>query len=528
MSYRAVLCDDELSIVNELKEAISWNELGIKIVGSATRGKDALALILRTQPDIAIIDIRMPEMTGLEIMAEVRKAKLDTDFLILSGYNEFSYAQEAIRLGARAYLLKPLNISELYDEICKVCSSRSGNTAMNRQYLKKLSHNFLRNLISGRILNPNSLEAMLIDSDLPIRNIKSYCVVLSFENVLNETDTLGVQHLLDELCHANSSVFFSYAKDQFVGLLNIDTEDPTLKAMRILDILGSHKISLPLIGIGDPVPDLSQISYSYSRAVTSISYRLYGGENHIYTYQMICTVSPKFKLSDIDQLPLVQCIVRHDLDGIKTYCEHFLSQLLYVPMPAPNYVFSSCFALYQMIEKEFSAYSKEDLQNIFRSSPQQLYQLHDLVEIKTWLIRSFSHLSEYIDAVYGYGDHHKKLPVTLTSDDPIIQKAVDYIQIHILENPKIEDIARSVHLSTSYFAIYFKKKTSINLRDYMLQRKMEYARASLLLPDTQVTELAYQLGYNDYRSFSRAFKNISGITPSDFQSKYRQKGTPEL
>jgi two-component system response regulator YesN len=519
MPYRAVLCDDEVSIVNELKEAIDWKELGIELVGAATRGKEALELILRTQPDLAVMDIRMPELTGLEIISEVRKAKINTDFLILSGYNEFAYAKEAIRLGAKAYLLKPLNISELYDEVCRICSSRSGNTSANRQYIKKLSSNFLRNLISGRILNQNSLDAMLFNAGLPIRDTDSFCVVLSYEEPLGEQLNLNIQHQLETLFSHQTCVFFKFNSTQIVGIFNTDTEDPMIKAMMIIDCLKQDRQPLPYIGIGDTVHNLIQSPYSYSRAITSITYRLYGGDNRIYSWQMICTVSPIKKFSDIDYLPLVQHIVRHSIEGIRTFCDQFLNELLYVPMPAPNYVFSSCFALYQMMEKEFSSYSHEDLQNM--ASPQGLYKLNSLDEIKNWLITSFTHLSDYIDAVYGYGDTSQKSEKHSFPDDPIIQTALQYIQNHILENPKIEDIAREVHLSASYFAIYFKKKTDMNLRDYMLQKKMEHARASLLLPDTQVTELAYQLGYSDYRSFSRAFKNVNGITPSDFQAKYR-------
>ena len=86
---------------------------------------------------------------------------------------------------------------------------------------------------------------------------------------------------------------------------------------------------------------------------------------------------------------------------------------------------------------------------------------------------------------------------------------------------KRQDIAREVHLSPSYFAIYFKNKTNVNLRDYLLTEKMEYARRVLMNPSASISDVAYDVGYGDYRSFSRAFKNVHGITPSDFQAKYR-------
>ena len=94
---------------------------------------------------------------------------------------------------------------------------------------------------------------------------------------------------------------------------------------------------------------------------------------------------------------------------------------------------------------------------------------------------------------------------------------IRYIDEHTEEQVRLEDIASLVNLSPSYAAIYFRKKTGTTLREFMLQRKMEDARKKLLERDASVTDIAYNLGYHDYRSFSRAFKNITGITPSEFQ-----------
>ena len=88
------------------------------------------------------------------------------------------------------------------------------------------------------------------------------------------------------------------------------------------------------------------------------------------------------------------------------------------------------------------------------------------------------------------------------------------------EQIRLEDIADIVNLSPSYAAIYFRKKTGTTLREFILERKMEDARKLLAIKDSSVTDIAFRLGYHDYRSFSRAFKNITGMTPSEFQDKF--------
>lgn len=157
------------------------------------------------------------------------------------------------------------------------------------------------------------------------------------------------------------------------------------------------------------------------------------------------------------------------------------------------------------------------------ATAQDLYRFRKLSQIRRWLIDSFCQLSEFIDAVYGYATpkYSQAQKTAVESDDDLIRSAKEFIHSNITNHIKIEDIARHVHLSPSYFAIYFKNKTDVNLRDYLLAEKMEYARRALMNPDTSIRDVAYDVGYGDYRSFSRAFKNVHGITPSDFQSKYR-------
>ena len=132
----------------------------------------------------------------------------------------------------------------------------------------------------------------------------------------------------------------------------------------------------------------------------------------------------------------------------------------------------------------------------------------------------FSRIAAYIEAVYGKAEAIRKLEEK-EEDDPVIKGMIDYIQQHAEEQIRLEDIADTVNLSPSYAAIYFRKKTGTTIREYILSKKMEEARKLLLEKDASVTDIAYRLGYHDYRSFSRAFKNITGKTPSEFQDGER-------
>lgn len=528
--FTIILCDDEASIIDELREAVDWPKLGISIIDTATNSSDALNLIIQKKPDIAIVDINMPGLNGIELIQRSKKAQLATDFIILSGYDDFAYAKEAIRIGVRSYLLKPLNIPELREELFRILYDRSrriDKRPQNSQYRHEIISNFFRNLIDGKILEPAVIKVTLQQSELSLTEAPSFVFVFSWpENTeFNEITKKHILHLFDSL-HAYRCHFFFYNDRQLIGIFNASDESSFSIAEKMLSTIANKKKELsidtiPDVGIGDTVPSLMNTQYSYTRALTALSYKLYSEEANIFSYSIICNVPPKMKLSSLDYLPLVQFIVKKDLDGIKTYCETFMKELFYVKMPSPSYVYSSCYALFSIIEREFSNYSHEEIRQI--ESPNELYQFRSVDAVKNWLIKSFCRLSKFIDAVYGYSEKSDTKPLEYSIDgdnDEVILKAKQFIRNNISNNLRIDDIAREVNLSTSYFAIYFKNKTHINLRDYILQEKMEYARKALLSPKASVTDIAYQIGYMDYRSFSRAFKNVHGLTPSDFQQKH--------
>ncbi|MEZ3462860.1 MAG: response regulator [Lachnospiraceae bacterium] len=524
----AILADDEISILRELENAIDWAGLGIQLVRLATNGQDALGAILEFRPDFAIIDIKMPDLDGIEVIQKTRKLGITTDFIILSGYDSFSYAKDAIRYGAKAYLLKPLDNSELYDAIYRTCLDRSQQNKGNhsRLYREKLNLNFLNRLLDSKILEQNMIGQLLQNTGITISDSPCYVCVLLYEQ---KDQPLPYQQLilcLDEEFSQEKHIFWKHGENQIVGILNTSDSLPFQNAIKCQTAIRKQELPMPLIGIGDVVSGLMECSYSYNRALTSITYRLYDDTSGIFAYEILCTVQPVLKLTDIDYLPLVQFIVQKDLENIRTFCNDFIDRLLYVPMPPPNYVFSMCYSLFHMIEQEFTSFSHQEIPS--EVNAQDLYRLTKLSQIREWMRDSFCHLSEFIDAVYGYGgSKYTKPPQSgAESDDTIIQKAKEFIHQNITSHIKIEDIAQQVHLSPSYFAIYFKNKTNINLRDYLLTEKMEYARRALMNPNTSINEVSYNIGYGDYRSFSRAFKNVHGITPSDFQAKYTDR-TPK-
>ena len=515
-SKTVVLCDDEPAILEELTDLAAWNDLGLDVVATATDGLQALNILFEYEPDIAVIDIHMPLMNGIKLLEECKKSDIKTEFIILSGYGDFSYAKSAIKYGAAAYLLKPVNLTELFEELHRLLLKKSDAGTANTSGLDRINH-LITSLLSGQVVNTNLIQSILSTANTGLKNRSCYVLAanLDIHSLPNKINLLkALEEEFESLPH-----FFIPYQGYLVGIFNENREISFKTASRILKILDSTGEGDCSIGGGEGAPSLADINVLYSRAIAALTYRIYLPNSRIFLSHIICEIPPQKTLADMDYLPLVQFIVRHDKENIIRYVDRFIEDLLYVKMPPPNYLFSTCYALFSTIERDFSQYTKDEIRT--EHGMQTLYDCKSIGEIAGWLKASFLRLSEFIDAVYGYSGARSTLKEEAAEEmDDIITESMAYIRANITNHLKISDIAKQVHLSTSYFAIYFKNKTKMNLRDFILEEKMEYARKELLHKDKSITEIADRLGYGDYRSFSRAFKNIHHKTPNEFRMNY--------
>ena len=153
-----LIADDEPLVRDGLKYIIDWNALGFCICGEAANGDDALAMIHKYQPGLVLLDIRMPGMYGTELMEKVRGEGFSGDFIILSGYSDFKYAQTALHFGASFYLTKPIDEDELEKAVIsvreKIETTKNRENSLN-QYLSKAKTTVLYDLIATTEFNPS-------------------------------------------------------------------------------------------------------------------------------------------------------------------------------------------------------------------------------------------------------------------------------------------------------------------------------------------------------------------------------------
>ena len=523
-----LIVDDEAEIRSGLRNIISWDEYSISVIGTAASGAEALDMIRYYEPDIVITDIQMPGMNGLDLVRRAREEQFDCSFVILSGYDDFQYAQTAIRYGIKDYLLKPISIRELTELV----TALKQEILMKREFhsdqlstLKKLrtaqvslrKHNLIPQLLRNE-LTAAELCDVIAEYSLPVKNTASCAVLVqaftSQQEVEEssersrlliplkealEQETAGMSVLISEQPPAGLLLIFNLP---FHSERYKDLEDLLSSQIKAFS---SKEASWLIAAIGKEVPSLQDISVSWQNARQVMTYHIYSEAGQILDSSIIEEEEPPVILPDGQ---LLDDILKDDVEAIALHFSEYLNRLLYIPAPPPSYLYSMCNYVIVTLSSQLTKYLDGPPKSFTGNSYVTLQNLTSLDEIKNWMcgiLRSFA----------------GELSVSrATKNDPLIEKAIDYLNKNLLKNPHTEDVCNYLGLSKSYFSTYFKNKTQLNFRDYMLDLKINYAQEQLKQSEHIPSEVALMLGYEDYRSFSRAFKTRTGLTPSDYQKQY--------
>lgn len=291
---KLLICDDEVKICRLIKNLIDWEELGVDVVGTANDGLTALRIAEDEKPDIIITDIRMPGMDGLDLIRKIRGQKMDTDFIIISGYRQFDYAQQAIRFGVEDYIVKPINGRELRQMVSRIIEKRNANRTLIRgkedaemrlrENQKIIRTSYLNRILDGgrdsemmraHMKTDGTLRAVLVKPDIDCR-----------ENGADVYRALlrKVGEIADQVFGQFPVSCVSAVKDEGVFLLLSYGEDINLNdVLRLLKrkIIMQSNAFFPrftiTIGIGREKDSLSGIGESVDEARRAVLSRLFIG-----------------------------------------------------------------------------------------------------------------------------------------------------------------------------------------------------------------------------------------------------------
>lgn len=515
---KLMISDDE-KIICEGLASLDWEQYGIKVAGTARNGEDAFALAKKIKPDIIISDIRMPKKDGIWLAEQIHENLPDTKMIFLSGYNEFEYAQQAIRFGVSEYVLKPIDEDDLFAIVSKL-KTEIENREFLREERKRLagllekSRFFLCNWFFGTDKKSRAdLELFGISPDL-----KQFIVSVIQFNGSNDIDNVvhflafdKIRVLLEHNLIANVP-FFDNDRLTFVFCFKGDISRMQAEtkvfayAEKIKNLLDENFSESYNIGIGNIAEDDSELKLSYDSAFTALNYSANVGEKQII---YIKDIEPHSSVSN-------------------KYAQIFSEYLIGLKSGDETQANSSIETLFENMKKAdepFDIQQRYCLSLIVSVSnalsdlgcnPAILFNNTD-----AWTVikktRSSKELFTFISNISNAVLLHIQ-DVQQKRNIDIIEKVKAIVDKNYAADASLESVAAQVFLSPCYLSVIFKKEMNITFKNYLIQKRIEKAKYFLANTNMKIYEIAERVGYADTRYFSELFHRITNETPSQYRT----------
>lgn len=539
---KVFLVEDEMVIRRGIKNSIDWEKEGYIFCGEASDGELAYPMIIKEKPDILITDIRMPFMDGLELCKLVKKELPNIKILILSGYDEFDYAKEAIRLGVTEYLLKPISSGKLLEALNGVSESirrEKEDKDLVRKYMEEMRENtehekqkFFEQMIAGNLSMADALETgkkYEMNLSAGMYNLLLFRFTLGEEN-RKSGELLGeAEYAIKKLTERLEYVFeFQRDVEGWAFLLMADNEEQMSERVKELskdleEIMKNYSTIAYFGGIGQPVARLRELEESFREAERALAARFTMELNRIISVEDIRMAQNVDTLDDIEitsfgEIEKTRTMLEKFLnngaeDEIDEFVDVYINELpeenlksvlmrQYIIMDAYIVMMSFCEKI-EGIEGEMQAQS-EELKNSMKTS-------QTLEEIKNYIRMLLKKIIGVRDTISGrrYSD--------------IIEIAKDQIRkTYMSDEISLNTIAAEVGMSPSYFSSIFSKEMGKTFVEYLTEIRMDRAKELLMCSSMKTSEIGYEVGYKDPHYFSYIFKKTQNCTPKEFRARGKE------
>lgn len=505
--------------------------MGFRIAGYARNGVEALEMAEELQIDVVMTDIKMPYMDGLTFCKKLKEFYPRTKIIIFSGFDEFDYAREAIKVEAEEYILKPINSNELREifERIKINLDKELDEKRNidklREYymesLPMLQENFFISLMDGRI-SKDQIEKYAVDYQVDLEGPYYIVTILHISAMTADGEsermdpflmTIAVKKLVEEqLLNVWDSKIFIYLGDILV-ITQLQDEDSAARFTDMMDKLCrmAKRICNARVtaGIGHLCNQLSQLSMSYQGAKNAVSYRvLYGNTRAIN----IAEIDPQENVDIPWEEPYIQKIFREIKMGeegpLRNAVEEFAAQMAVSKMSLHKYRL----LLMELVTEIFRFIGNNHINpdDIFGEDIDiynQVLQLESTQALREWLEENCMKMQSQV--LYERQDTTKSF----------VTKAIEYVKEHYGDQDlSIEIICSYLSVSAAYFSTVFKKETGKTFINYLTDYRMDKALELLLEKGEKTYVIAEKVGYSDPNYFSYAFKKQFGRSPSKYKA----------
>lgn len=536
--YKLILVDDEEEVRKSIIKKIDWKSLGFDLVADAENGEDALEKIEIYEPDVVMTDIKMPYMDGLTLIEKVSSKNPSIKFVIFSGFDDFEYAKEAIKLSVSEYILKPVDSEELSKIFYKIKKSldkeieeRNDIEKLRRNYLVNLpllKNQFLNNLINSK-LSKDEISLRLKEYELNLEGAKEYislAIDIEYENA-NIKANLGLQKELLSLSVIDFlrdrlekfyrfSIFSSLVDNKVLGIVAIDkkfSKNNLLNLLRAICKDSTRLLGLNIsVGIGNVEKNIENLAGSYKLALDALGYKqIMGIGEPIYIEDVEPIVSDILYFDDKETEEFSLAIKFGDEDRIKNINNNIIIKLKEAKVHIRQkqaYILNIINILIRIMQKyELSL-------NIFDNIKEYL-EIHnnkeDIEKFSIWL-------NDICINIYNKIKDNRE-----NTSKKVIEEAKAFIlENYMKEEMNVDLVCKYLHMSTAYFSTLFKKEVGKTCIAYITDLKLEKALELLNTTDYKTYMIASMVGYTEQNYFSYVFKKKYGISPSKYRNQVKE------
>lgn len=533
---KVLIADDELRICELIFRLIDWESLGMSVIAVAHDGRETIKIIKNEMPDIVITDIRMPGYNGVDVIRIGKEYNSDIQFIIISGYSQFDYAQNAIHYGVSDYLLKPVKAEELTKALLRIKNRIDKNNQMYSQVkkawtLEQQNRRLYREQLIMEIAHGKGFDVLTKDMNTLNEQYKYEFIPGFFTIVIVKADGLNFEEktessfLFEKIQQSLSFAFAPVMQEMqgtmldngtYIFLFNYENEYAEIESQlhRLLNQMLLQKDVFKklhlTIGLGKRVNCLAEVGKSYETAYLAIKDRILVGTDRI--------IEGKEKIVVQDYKDYFLHTVRELENVVENLDDKRISDIIQEWGTALSkdkeingyQIEQSAKALVNsyLLSMQKNNYTLDEDDNLLKDFMKSIENCISLGEIQELLSGTLEQsLSEY---------RHKR---ALSGSKPI-RDAKEYIRNNLAGNLTIQEVSEYVGYSSAHFSVRFKQECGITFSDYVMESRIEKSKELLKNTRETIESIAAAVGYSDVKSFTKNFKKYTEVKPSQYRKIY--------
>lgn len=506
MMFTAMIIDDETTVREGIKALIAWEAEGFRLGSCGRDGREGLANILRENPDLVLVDIKMPGLTGLEVIEEAKKQGFLGHFLILTGFSEFEYAKTAISMGVDGYLLKPIDEDELLAYVKKIRGELEEHVRLSK-YHKKNEGKARQELLRRIVLNEGTAEEWereLAVYQLPLDKGVIFCAAICKEDEAGQEK--GGKKLLEKverLIDGDTACKGMISMEDQVVLIGQGTEYGQWKVRmekhgkRLKSYFGSGL----KIAIGNNVRDWRELFCSYESASYLMEQEFIFDHEDILTIDLICNLEGIHEAVTVEWMEMLIEVgeeegIKRAMGLLREYCTWHLFKESEIKL----------MLIQDLIQIQMRLAKKYPSSDFSNDALQQRLKLLMAAEDMKGLLQCYEEALMEFSKKIGIG-----------GGGNIIRRGYYYMEKNYHKDLKLENISKNFNYNSAYLGKLFRKEMGETFNNSLDRIRITNARKLLEETDLKVYQISEQVGYSSIDYFYMKFKKYVGISPKEYR-----------